>query len=190
MLTIPNILTLVRIALVPVFLYASFHEAYVAAFVVFVTAAITDVFDGMIARRFNQKSKIGAILDPAADKMMMVGGFLYYTLAVNLPRTGIPGWLTFVVFIRDFLIMTFAYLMYTRGNVRRFPPSWAGKLTTVLQAVTLAAAIAVNGFLPRLLHFTEVLFHVALVITLFSAWDYLRRAERLLSEGIENAERA
>jgi len=184
MLTIPNLLTLLRIILVPFFLVASFRGMYVAAFTIFVSAAVTDVFDGMIARRFNQRSRIGAILDPVADKTMMICGYLFYTLRDGLPLVSIPGWLTFVVFIRDFLILAFAYLLYTRVNVKRFPPSWAGKLSTGLQAGTLATTIAVDGFLPQLLGLAGLLFHVALVVTLYSAWDYLRRGERLLDDGV------
>jgi phosphatidylglycerophosphate synthase len=92
----------------------------------------------------------------------------------------IPGWLMFTVFIRDFVIVVFAYLLYTRVQVKRFPPSLAGKLCTVLQAVTLAATIAVNAFLPGRLWLTDTLFRVALAITLISSWDYMRRGERLL----------
>ncbi|HVR37872.1 MAG TPA: CDP-alcohol phosphatidyltransferase family protein [Thermoanaerobaculia bacterium] len=183
-MTIPNILTLARIVMVPCFLFASIREMYTVAFIIFVTAAVTDIFDGMIARRLNQRSKLGALLDPAADKMLLICGYLFYTIHRPMPVVRIPGWLTYVVFIRDFLIVSFAYLMYTRVNVKRFPPSWAGKTSTVLQAITLGTMIAVNAFLPQLLWFSEIMFRVALLMTLFSAWDYLRRGERLLAENL------
>ena len=181
MLTIPNLLTLGRLLLVPCFLLASMRGMYLAAFVIFVSAAVTDILDGALARRMNLRSRIGALLDPAADKTLMVCGFLYYTLADRMPVARIPGWLTFTVFIRDFLILFFAYLMYTRIHIKRFPPSIPGKISTVTQAVTLAAVIAANAFAPGLLLFAEVLFRVSLVLTLFSGWDYLRRAEQMLA---------
>lgn len=187
MLTIPNLLTLLRLLLIPFFLVASFRHFWLAAFVIFVSAAVTDILDGMIARRFNQRSRLGAILDPAADKAMMIAGYLFYTFEAHVPKIGIPGWLTFVVLIRDFLIIMFAYLLYTRVQVKRFPPSWAGKTSTVLQAVTLATTIAVNAFLPGLLWFAELLFRIALLMTLYSSWDYLRRGERLLDDGFASA---
>src|SRR3954467_15361436 len=118
MLTVPNLLTLLRLFLVPCFLVASFNDRFTLAFVLFVTAAVTDIFDGMIARRFNQRSRLGAILDPAADKTMLVCGYLFYTLYDHLPLVRIPGWLTFTVFIRDFLIICFAYLVWTRLDVK------------------------------------------------------------------------
>jgi cardiolipin synthase len=177
---LPNLITLGRLLLVPCFLVASMRGLYGVAFVIFVAAAVTDILDGALARRLNVRSKLGALLDPAADKTLMVCGFLYYTFAAGLPRFGIPGWLTFTVFIRDFLIVFFAYLLYTRVHITRFPPSVAGKASTVLQAVTLAATIGVNAFLPMLAPLLEVLFRVSLLITLYSGWDYMRRAAKLL----------
>lgn len=184
-MTIPNLLTLLRVALVPCFIGASIEGMYNVAFVIFVGAALTDILDGAIARRLNQRSRLGALLDPAADKMLMVSGYLFYTINTALPRVAIPGWLTFVVFIRDFLIAVFAYLLYTRVHVKRFPPSWAGKTSTVLQAVTLGCAIAVNGFLPNLMWLAQFLFHAALVVTLYSSFDYIRRGQKLLEDGLD-----
>lgn len=185
-ITIPNLLTLLRLLIVPWFLWASFAGDFTLAFALFVTAAVTDIFDGMIARRLNQRSRIGALLDPAADKTMMICGYLFYGLHDNV-RVPIPGWLLFTVFIRDFLIITFAYLLYTRVQVKRFPPSWAGKASTVTQAVTLAATVAANGFLPQLEWLARLLFQIALGITLYSSWDYLRRGEKLLEDGLTAA---
>ena len=179
---LPNILTFIRLLLVPCFLGASMQRMFTAAFVIFVTAAVTDIFDGMLARRLNVRSKFGALFDPAADKTLMVCGFLYYTFAKELPVVKIPGWLTFTVFIRDFLLAFFAYLLYTRIHIERFPPTIAGKASTVLQAVTLAATIAANGFAPGLTSFARLLFRVSLVMTLYSAWGYLRRASLKLEE--------
>ena len=181
MFTIPNILTLGRLLLVPCFLYASSRGLYLAAFVIFVSAAVTDILDGMIARRLNLRSRIGAMLDPLADKTLMICGFLFYTFADRVPVARIPGWLTFTVFIRDFMIILFAYLLYTRVQVKNFRPSIAGKASTVLQAVTLAAVIAANAFWPSLLGFVEVLFRVSLATTLFSGWDYLRRTNAMVA---------
>jgi cardiolipin synthase (CMP-forming) len=181
--TIPNLLTLLRLLLIPIFLIASFRGMFVVAFVLFITAAVTDIFDGFIARWLNQRSRIGAILDPGADKVGMICGYLYYTIAPNV-GVRIPGWLTFVVFIRDFLIVMFAYLLYTRVQVKRFPPSWAGKASTLLQGLTLGTTIGVNAFMPALARPAELLFRVALLMTLYSAFDYIRRAKRMLQDAV------
>ena len=182
MLTIPNLLTLLRVLLIPFFIYASVRDHFTLAFIIFVSAAVTDALDGFIARHFNQRSRLGALLDPAADKTMLVCGYVFYTLDRTVPLR-IPGWLTFTVFIRDFVIVMFAYLLYTRVHVKKFPPSWAGKTSTVMQAATLAAAIAVNGFAPWMRGLLEVLFRLTVLITLYSGWDYLNRGRRLLDDG-------
>jgi cardiolipin synthase len=181
---LPNILTVLRLILVPCFLAASLRGMFVAAFVIFVSAAMTDILDGMIARRLNVRSRIGALLDPAADKTLMICGFLFYTVSTRLPLVRIPAWLTFSVFIRDVLIVSFAYLMYTRIRIDRFPPSAWGKASTLLQAVTLGTTIAVNGFLPRLLPLAHLMFRVSLVMTLVSGWGYMRRAAILLEQRV------
>jgi cardiolipin synthase len=186
MLTIPNLLTLLRLLLIPCFLMAAMGGDHRLAFILFVSAAVTDILDGAIARKLNQRSRVGAIFDPAADKLMMFSAYLFYTLS-SAVTVSIPGWLLFTVFIRDFLITTFAYLLYTRVRVTKFPPSVAGKASTVLQAVTLSATIAANAFGGPFIPLAIVLFKVALVVTLYSSFDYLRRGERLLEEGIANA---
>jgi len=136
----------------------------------------------MIARRFNQRSRLGAVLDPAADKTMLVCGYLFYTLRDGVPVVAIPAWLTFTVLIRDFLIILFAYLLYTRVRVKRFPPSWQGKISTVLQAATLGMVIGVNAFMPTLEPLAQIMFRVALLATLVSAGDYIRRGKGMLEE--------
>lgn len=181
---LPNILTLLRLVLVPCFLAASMNRQWTLAFAIFVTAAVTDILDGALARRLNVRSRLGAILDPAADKTLMICGFLFYSLSNDLPLIDIPDWLLFVVFVRDVTLVFFAYLLYTRVHISRFPPSVAGKASTVLQAVTLATVIAVNGFLPQLKGFAELLFRVSMLVTLYSGWDYLRRADKLIEDGI------
>jgi cardiolipin synthase (CMP-forming) len=180
-LTIPNILTLARLVAVPVFLWASFDGRFMLAFVLFISAALTDLFDGFIARAFNQRSRLGALLDPAADKVIMICGYLFYTLHPSVQHP-IPAWLTFTTFIRDFFILFVVYLLYTRVHVKRFPPSWAGKTSTVAQAITLGAAVGVNASLPQLQTVVDFFFRATLVITLYSGWDYLMRGRRLLDE--------
>lgn len=153
------------------------------AFILFVAAGITDAVDGFIARRFDQRSRLGAILDPTADKTLMFSGYVIFTFGA-LVRNPLPVWLTMTIFARDVVIVLFAYLLFTRIHVRRFPPSVAGKVATLLQIVALSAAIAVNTSLERAITpIANPLFQLALVSTLYSGFDYLRRADRLLEKG-------
>jgi cardiolipin synthase len=174
-LNVPNAMTMLRLLLVPVFVFASLRGAFAVAFFAFVSAGITDIFDGYLARRLNQQSRFGALLDPAADKMMMISGYVLFTF-LERAQYRLPISLTFTVFIRDFLITCFAYLLYTRVQIKRFPPSWAGKLSTVCQVVALSVTIAANSFLaPLAVPLLTPLLYLALGMTLFSGFDYLRR---------------
>ena len=180
LVTIPNVLTLVRLILIPFFVAASVRGHFTEAFILFVAAGLTDAVDGYVARRFNQRTKLGAFLDPAADKLMMVSAYIVYTLPW-VANQAIPHWLTFTIFLRDVLIVVFAYLLYTRVHITRFPPSIPGKISTLLQITTLAVTIAANApfggvFTPSL----PPLYQATLLMTLFSGFDYIRKQDRNL----------
>jgi phosphatidylglycerophosphate synthase len=117
---------------------------------------------------------------------MMLSGVIFYTLSPSV-HFALPAWLTFTILVRDFFIVLFVYLLYTRVQVTRFPPSWAGKMSTLLQATTLGCVIAVNGPWPQLHWLGEILFRAALAVTLFSSWDYLRRAQGMLEKSLARA---
>lgn len=181
LLTLPNLVTLVRLALVPVFVIAALGHQHATAMLVFISAAATDALDGWVARRFNLRSRLGAILDPAADKLLMVSGYVVYTIGTAAEHR-LPDWLTFTVFARDLLIVLFAYLLYTRIKIRRFPPSIPGKLSTLTQVLALAATIAANTALePAMRPLLPYIHRLALVMTMYSGADYVRRWERVLN---------
>ena len=182
--TIPNILSLIRLASIPLFVWLSVKGHFAAAFFFFVGAALTDALDGWIARRFNQRSRLGTYLDPAADKTMLVTTYVVYTMP-SIGEYRLPFWLTFTIFLRDITIVMFAYLLYTRIHVKRFPPNVAGKVSTTVQIVALAATIGANMFLEPLVAPLLWTFHrAALVITLVSGFLYIRKWERVLDESV------
>lgn len=181
LLTVPNALTFLRLGLIPVFAAATMADFFTVALVLFVFAGLTDVVDGYLARLLNQRSRIGAILDPAADKILMVTGYVLYTIHDTAAHR-LPDWLTFTVFIRDLLIVIFAYLLYTRVHISRFPPSIAGKISTLLQVITLSFLIASNTPIRAFtLPLLRPLFWATIGLTLFSGFDYMRRADRRLN---------
>jgi cardiolipin synthase len=166
--------------MIPVFVLITLRNQFTASLVIFVSIALTDAVDGYLARKLNQRSRLGAILDPAADKLLMVSGYLVYTLHASATYR-LPSWLTFTVFIRDLLIAVFAYLLYTRVHISRFPPSVVGKISTVLQVVTLSFAIAANTPLRFMTApLLRPLFWATIGLTLYSGFDYMRRADRRL----------
>jgi cardiolipin synthase len=138
MLNLPNFITLIRIVTIPFFLvYLSYHR-YREAFIVFIISGATDFLDGLVARWMNQQTALGAYLDPIADKLLVITSFIMLGLI-----GGIPEWLAVVVVSRDILILIgygmIYFLVEERLPVR---PSIIGKWSTLLQLVTLGAALA------------------------------------------------
>lgn len=185
LVTIPNALTIARLIAIPFFVSATLTGQFDLAFAVFLGAGITDVFDGYIARRLNQRSTLGAVLDPAADKIMLFAAYLLYTFHGGIEFM-IPAWLTFTIFMRDLMITFYAYLMYTRAGITRFPPSTAGKLSTVCQITMVSVTIAANGYMNFIAEpLLPMVINAALVLTLLSGFGYLRRAPDLLDKALE-----
>ena len=135
---IPNLLTALRILLVPLIWKYLWDREYEWALALGAIASISDALDGWFARRFNAASKLGAQLDPIADKLMLSGAFLIF----GLDRV-VPAWLPWIVLGRDALILTCAAIAFFFTKIRDFPPSRWGKLSTLIQILT-ALVILVN----------------------------------------------
>ncbi|MDX1584458.1 MAG: CDP-alcohol phosphatidyltransferase family protein [Thermoanaerobaculia bacterium] len=174
-MTIANILTSIRLLMAPLFIVASVAGRFDIAFFLFVGAALTDAVDGWLARRLNQRSRIGALLDPAADKTMLVSGYVVFTIP-GIAEHSFPLGLTITVLMRDVLIVLIAYLIFTRVRIASFPPSIPGKISTIVQAVALGVTIAANMWLASIALPLLYLSHAAaLVMTLYSGLHYMRR---------------
>lgn len=174
-MTIANLFTIARLVLIPILVLAAIRQRHDVAFFVFVSAAITDALDGWIARTFDQRSKLGAVLDPAADKLMLVSAYVVYTLP-GVAATPLPIALTISVFARDVLIVFVAWLLFSRVRVRSFPPSIPGKVSTILQAIALGVTVAANMWLrPVALPILSTFHTLALAMTVISGLDYVRR---------------
>jgi cardiolipin synthase len=170
--TTANQLTLLRIVFVPVFVILLVYRQVGWALMIFVLAGITDVLDGIIARRFGQKTTIGAYLDPIADKLLMTSS----VVILSLPQMGfanaIPGWLMILMISRDVFIFIFALVTVLIAGFRVFPPSTYGKASTVLQVLTIFAVLFCNWrgpVVPEL----QILFFLAGFMTAFSGLHYL-----------------
>lgn len=176
--TIPNGITLVRLALVPFFILAVVEGKYPVALAVFLAAGISDGLDGWLARSLGMRSLLGSYLDPIADKALLVSAFVVLTWP-QLGVVRIPLWLTVLALSRDFLIVLTALVLYLATNVRAFPPSIWGKGTTVMHIITVGLVLVANIWKvpdPVLLG----CFYLALGLTLLSGIDYIRRASLLM----------
>lgn len=160
--TVPNQITLLRLGFLPFFLILISYESYRWALLVLVVAGLSDGIDGLLARSLNQRSSLGAYLDPIADKLLLSSSFIILAF-----KKQIAWWLTIIVFSRDILILIVAVVILLISGYRPFPPSIFGKLTTACQiilvfAVVLSAAYPVLhlGLLIRLLVYAVTFFSV------------------------------
>lgn len=173
-MTIPNILSLLRMCLVPFFLSAILYGKLWAAVILFAVAGITDGLDGFIAKCFNQKSPLGAILDPMADKIMLTAGFIVLTIPNQTLTTIIPLWLTIFVIARDVLIVVTALIFHLVLGVKNFPPSLPGKVSTFFQISYVVILLFVNLFNKDFLFGMEgVLRSAVFISTLLSGIHYI-----------------
>lgn len=169
-LNIPNLLALFRIALAPLMLwflvdrnnalFASWHPSWLDYFagLIFVIASVTDFFDGFIARNWDQKTKLGAILDPLADKMLMLAGFLGLML---IDRASV--WAVFLILTREFFITGLRVMAVAEG--KSVAASMAGKVKTVVQMIAI-------GFLIMNWPYATALLWIAVALTLYSGYEY------------------
>lgn len=138
-MNLPNLLTLIRLILVPFIIAAILQGNHAVALVLFASAALTDGLDGLLARRFGAMTRAGAYLDPIADKCLLSGVFLALALAGLVPR-----WFVVVIFGRDLYILCAALLLLSFTAQRSFPPSVWGKASTFLQILTAVIWMARN----------------------------------------------
>jgi cardiolipin synthase len=161
-LTIPNLLSTVRILLIPVFLWAMINKKPREALLFFFIAGLTDLLDGFTARIWHQRSKIGTILDPAGDKLLMTASYIVLTLPSLAFPNHIPLWLTATVFFRDLLIVTGALIAFLTWKQKIFIPSLLGKISTGCQVGLVFLVLLLNYFRA-----THGLVFWACLITLF-----------------------
>src|SRR6267378_3808345 len=143
-ITLPNILTVFRMVLVPVFVTLLFYQRFILALIVFVVAGLTDGLDGLLARRFDQRSHLGTILDPIADKLLLVSAFIVLSMRSVFPpplpsHLPVPFWVTVAVISRDVFIVVGAAAINIMTGFRGFRPSALGKLNTTIQIGGIAA---------------------------------------------------
>lgn len=178
-LTVPNQLTFLRLGFLPFFIISIYYDLYGWALVVLIVAALTDGLDGLLARRLNQKTPLGAYLDPIADKLLLSSSF--FMLAV---KGKIAWWLAILVLGRDVLILTAAAVILLVAGYRPFPPSIYGKLTTTVQVLLVflvVLAAVVNS--PLLEFLREGFAYLAAGFTVLSGLHYSGTIARRVSSG-------
>jgi cardiolipin synthase (CMP-forming) len=161
---IPNLLSFARLALAPYVFLLAWHREYTRVLWMFALLGITDVIDGYLARRLHAQSRLGAYIDPLADKLLLNGMFLTLALAGSIEK-----WLAVVVLGRDILILVAASSLYFFAKRRNFPPSPWGKISTFVQILFVMFAVGqLNGIvgmaIVTALQWAVVLFAVITVV--------------------------
>ena len=180
-LTLANQLTLLRMFLIPAFVVLVIERELGWALLVFAVAGVTDMLDGIIARRSGQKTTLGAWLDPMADKLMLVSAFVVLTIPGLGLANRLPIWLTALVISRDVCIVVTVAIVNLAVGRRTFRPSMFGKVATVVYIVTIALAMLFNyrGYHARIV---DAGIYASLAITLLSGFHYIWHAAKALGE--------
>ncbi len=176
MLTLANRLTILRILMTPVITVLLLYRQTGAALALFLLAGITDGLDGLVARSWKQKTTLGMVLDPVADKLLLTSTVVTLTILKELPR-----WFTIILVSRDVLLIGGSMILYMFLGKIGMPPSRLGKTTTGLQLATVLCAM-VDNFLPGIRPAVLPLAVVTLALTIASGLDYVYRGARLLND--------
>ncbi len=172
---LPNILTFLRILLVPVFLFFVLNDILFWSMLVFAAAGLTDLLDGFIAKRFNLRTELGANLDPVADKLLLSSAFIALAF-----KGYVPLWLCVPVLIYDVIILAAVLVLRGAGKKVNISPTVFGKMTTVLQIITIfyALALAVRPY-DKAFTFLAIL---TVLVTVYSGFNYAVREIRQIEK--------
>ncbi len=172
-------------ALVPLLVLLIVYQYNGLALVVFVAAGLTDMLDGLIARRYGRKTYLGSFLDPAADKLLLVSAFTTLSSTSLDLTVRIPLWLTITVISRDVLLVLSVLIINLTIGRQAFPPSILGKCTTVVQ-LGLVMVVLLSNHLRTELPGIELLVYSALALTVTSGLHYMFQGMRLMGTESED----
>jgi CDP-diacylglycerol--glycerol-3-phosphate 3-phosphatidyltransferase len=182
MTNLPNILTTIRILLVPILvvvLLTKFDGKEFVGLALFLIAALTDLLDGYFARRWNVVSRFGQLLDPAADKILVAAA---YVSLVELDPAVTPSWMVVAILAREFAVGALRSFAATERIV--IPAGWSGKVKTGAQIVSIALLIIYNK-LGEFSHLAPISLWAAMLVTIYSGIDYFIAYRKLLARAGE-----
>lgn len=180
MMNLANRITITRIILTPLFIAAVAYGRMDIALILFAAAVISDGLDGFVARSMHQKTSIGTILDPVADKILLISAFICLTLIKSIPENlRLPPYVLIIVIFRDLMIVLGSILIHViKGEVKIAPSFW-GKLTTFFQMMTIVSVLV------QFKHSCYV-WNTATIFTVISGVDYMLKGSHTLNENSPN----
>lgn len=177
-MNIPNMLTLLRIIMVPVLVILLIQGAYWMALMVFTLTSLTDALDGFLARQLNMQTELGAYLDPIADKALLTS--CYVTLAIT---GGIPAWLAVLVISRDVFILLGILVLFLMSVPFEIKPAMISKVTTTFQIITIFFVLAAHSsMITQFYTLVTVLIWSTAFLTVASGLVYMHRGVRLINQ--------
>ena len=193
--TVPNLLTVFRMVLIPVFVSLLFYQRFVLALAVFILAGVTDGLDGLLARRFNQKSQLGTILDPIADKLLLVTAFVVLSMRAVFPQPlpshlPVPFWVTVAVISRDVFILVGAAAINIVTGFRRFRPSMLGKINTTVQILAIVLIMFAASFPYGTGYSLPTTYTTVFTLAILSGAHYVFFVSKLLNEDRRDEDKA
>ncbi|MDD5173809.1 MAG: CDP-alcohol phosphatidyltransferase family protein [Candidatus Omnitrophota bacterium] len=183
MMNLANRITITRIILTPLFIAAVVYGRMDIALILFMTAVISDGLDGFVARSMNQKTSIGTILDPVADKILLISAFICLTLTKSIPEgLRLPPYVPIVVISRDAIIVLGSILIHViKGTVKIVPSFW-GKITTFFQMMTVVSILVQFKY-------SSYVWNIAAMLTVVSGIDYMLKGSKTLNDNNSNNKR-
>jgi len=171
-----NRISIARIILVPFFIAAIVYSRMDIALIFFILAIISDGIDGFIARTFKQKTQLGTILDPMADKLLLVSAYICLSIINHIPpHLKLPPYVPIIIISRDAMLVLGSITVYVIKGDLKIMPSVLGKITTFFQMITIVSILIK-------FEYSYVLWNLAALLTILSGIDYIIKGSRLLSE--------
>ncbi|MEW5806770.1 MAG: CDP-alcohol phosphatidyltransferase family protein [Acidobacteriota bacterium] len=191
-LTFANQLTFLRLILIPFLVISILNNRFGLALSLFIWAAMTDILDGLVARYLKQNTALGTLLDPIADKLLMTISFIILTLPDN-PRifpkfdmvNHVPLWLTILIIWRDIMIVITCFMIYLIYQIKKFPPTFWGKITTFSESITVGLFLLFNCVERESSATIPVAVWVTCGLIVLSGFHYLYRTNRFIKEGFK-----
>ncbi len=180
-MNLANRITITRIILTPLFIAAVVYGRMDIALVIFAAAVISDGLDGFVARSMHQQTSIGTILDPVADKTLLISAFICLTLIKSVPEgLRLPPYVPIIVISRDAIIVLGYILIHVvKGDVKISPSFW-GKVTTFFQMMTVVSILVQFKY-------SFYVWNTAAILTVISGIDYMLKGSRTLNENSQNS---
>lgn len=172
-LNLANKITIARIICIPFFIAAIIYSKLEIALAIFMIAVISDAADGFIARALKQKTELGTILDPVADKLLLVSAYICLSLASSIPPgLKLPAYVPIIVISRDAMIVLGSIIVYVVNGSLKISPSVAGKITTFFQMITIVSILLQFKY-------SYVVWNITVLFTMLSGIDYIIKGSRL-----------